>query len=153
MWKGGLVNGYQRVQDTLVLSESGNAYTGHTQVDFLNASWNVVFSTTSDVTGTRLETPIPAMLVAKAAKKNQLVGVWNFKGLTAGTEQILPGVDIFSADGSFINTNDRRTPSGRVGPGRGRYVATGSNEFRLVFYAVELNKEGVVWGFCGCKVS
>jgi hypothetical protein len=147
MWKDGLANGYQRVQETLVMSESGDEYTGHAQVDFLDLNWNVVFSTFSDVKGTRLETPIPAMLVGQASEKNQLVGVWNFKGLTAGTRHILPGVDLFSADGSFINTNDRRTPNGTASPGRGRYIATGSNEFRLMFYAVELNKEGVVWGF------
>ena len=60
LWKAGLVNGFQRVQDTLVLAESGDEYTGRAQVDFLDANWNVVFSTTSDVKGTRLETPIPA---------------------------------------------------------------------------------------------
>src|SRR5260370_1058453 len=54
LWKAGLVNGFQRVQDTLVLAESGDEYTGRAQVDFLDANWNVVFSTTSDVKGTRL---------------------------------------------------------------------------------------------------
>jgi hypothetical protein len=29
MWKAGLANGFQRVQDTLFLSESGDEYTGH----------------------------------------------------------------------------------------------------------------------------
>ena len=62
MWKEGLGNGYQRVQETFVLSESGDEYTGHAQVDFLDANWNVLFSTASDVEGTRLETP--AMLTA-----------------------------------------------------------------------------------------
>ena len=52
LWKAGLVNGFQRVQDTLVLAESGDEYTGRAQVDFLDANWNVVFSTTSDVKGT-----------------------------------------------------------------------------------------------------
>jgi hypothetical protein len=47
MWRAGLVNGFQRVQDTLVLAESGDEYTGRAQVDFLDANWNVVFSTTS----------------------------------------------------------------------------------------------------------
>ena len=55
--KGSEGTGFQRAQDTLVLSESGDEYTGHAQVDFLDASWNVVFSTTSEVKGTRLETP------------------------------------------------------------------------------------------------
>jgi hypothetical protein len=63
MWKAGLVNGYQRVEDTLVLSETGEEFTGHAQVDFLDSSWSVVFSTTSDVKGTRLETPIPTTLL------------------------------------------------------------------------------------------
>jgi len=51
------------------------------------------------------------------------------------------------ADSSFLGNNDRRTAWGTVGPGRGRCVATGNRAFRLKFYAVELNKEGVVWGF------
>ena|SRR6516225_4354836 len=38
MWKEGLGNGYQRVQDILVLSESGNGYVGHSKVDFSDAS-------------------------------------------------------------------------------------------------------------------
>ena len=57
MWKSGVVNGYQRVQATLVLSESGDEYTGHARMDFLDANWNVVFNVTSDAQGTRLETP------------------------------------------------------------------------------------------------
>ena len=73
LWKAGLVNGFQRVQDTLVLAESGDEYTGRAQVDFLDANWNVVFSTTSDVNGTRLETPIPATLASTTGRKK---GVW-----------------------------------------------------------------------------
>jgi hypothetical protein len=46
MRKAGEGAGFQRVQETLVLSESGDEYTGHAQVDFLDADWNVVFSTT-----------------------------------------------------------------------------------------------------------
>ena len=67
------MNGYQRVQDTLVLSEAGEEFTGHAQVDFLDASWNVVFSTTSDVKGTRLETPI---LVAPVAQPGREAVSW-----------------------------------------------------------------------------
>jgi hypothetical protein len=74
MWKEGLGNGYQRVQETLVLSEPGDEYTGRAQVDFLDANWNVVFSTTCDVKGARLETP--ATLIAQPAEKKRLVGVW-----------------------------------------------------------------------------
>ena len=76
LWKAGLVNGFQRVQDTFVLAESGDEYTGRAQVDFLDANWNVVFSTTSDVNGTRLETPIPAMLASQPAERK---GVWESK--------------------------------------------------------------------------
>ena len=45
--KAGRVNGFQRTQDTLVLSESGNEYAGHARTDFLDTKWNVVFSTTT----------------------------------------------------------------------------------------------------------
>src|SRR5215469_3549686 len=60
LWKTGLVNGFQRVQDTFTLSESGNEDAGQAQVDFLDANWNVVFSISSDLKGTRRETPNPA---------------------------------------------------------------------------------------------
>ena len=85
MWKEGLANAYQRVQETLVLSESGDQYTGHAQVDFLDVNWNVVFSTASDVKGTRLETP--AMPIAQPAEKNRLVGVWEVKVSPVGQSQ------------------------------------------------------------------
>src|SRR6516162_6357247 len=55
MRKAGEGAGFQRVQETLVLSESADEYTGHAQVDFLDADWNVVFSTTSEEKGARLE--------------------------------------------------------------------------------------------------
>jgi hypothetical protein len=56
--KEGVVNGYQRIHSTLILSESGNEFTVHDgQVDFLDAHWNVVSSNTDEVTGKRLETP------------------------------------------------------------------------------------------------
>jgi hypothetical protein len=57
MWKAGVVNGFQRLRSTLVLSESGEELTGHAQVDFLGANGNVVLSTTGDVKERRLETP------------------------------------------------------------------------------------------------
>src|ERR1700683_159100 len=85
VWKEGLGNGYQRVQETLAMSEPGDEYTGHAQVDFLDANWNVVFSTTSDVKGTRLETP--ATLMAQPAEKKQLVGVWEVKVSPVGQPQ------------------------------------------------------------------
>jgi len=37
IWKEGLANAYQGVQETLVLLEPGDEYTGHAQVDFLKA--------------------------------------------------------------------------------------------------------------------
>jgi len=147
MWKAGLVNGYQRVLDTLVLSESGNEYTGHAQVDFLDANWNVVFSTTSDVKATRLETPISAMLVARPGEKKDLVGIWAVKIMPHGVERRVPHIDAFNADGSFSYDTDRRLPSGiLLGSGRGRWVATGAREFQLKFYTVTSNKEGVASG-------
>ena len=144
MLKAGLVNGYQRVQETLVFSDSGDEYTAHADVDFLDANWNVVFSTPSDVMGRRLETPVPAMIEGQAAEKNQLVGVWAFKSLASGG---VTAIDIFSADGSLIQNGDKRTGGGTADPGRGRYAAIGPREFRWIWYRVELNKEGVVWGF------
>ena len=100
MWKEGLANAYQRAQETLVLSESGDEYTGHAQVDFLDANWNVVFSTTSEVKGTRLETP--ATPIAQPAEKNQLVGVWEVKVSPAGQSQSPQlGIAMYSADGNF----------------------------------------------------
>ena len=97
MWKAGLGNGYQQVQDT---SESGDEYTGHAQVDFLDANWNVVFSTTSDIKGTRLETP--AMLIAQPAEKKRLAGVWEVKASPVGQSQSPPlSLAMYGADGSF----------------------------------------------------
>ena len=55
--KDGVANGYQRVHSTMILSESGNEFTAHEgHVDFLDVNWNVVFSSTDEVTGKRLET-------------------------------------------------------------------------------------------------
>jgi hypothetical protein len=141
------VTGYLRVQDSLVLSESGDEYMGHAQAAFLDATGKVVFSTSREVKGTRLETPNPTVLAGQAAEKNPVEGVWAIKSMPSAAERIIPGVDIFGADSSFLGNNDRRSGWGTVGPGRGRCVARGNREFLLKFYAVELNKEGVVWGF------
>ena len=147
MWKAGLVTGYQRVQDTLVLSEAGDQYTGHAQVDYLDASGKVVFSTSSDVKGTKLETPISAMLVGQAAEKNQLEGVWAIKNKTSGIERTLLNIDIFTADGSYAGSQDKTIDTyGNTGGLRvGRCVATGTREFQLTLYRVLMNKEGVVY--------
>jgi hypothetical protein len=143
IWKAGLVSGYQRVQDTLVLSESGDEYTGHAQVDFLDASRKGVFSTNSDVKGTKLETP--AMLIAPPAEEKQLMGVWAKKIKTSGDERTLLNIDTFRADGSFTGSSDKTLPYGStMGLRAGRCVAMGTREFQLTFYAVRWNKEGVV---------
>jgi hypothetical protein len=56
------VNGFQRVQDTLVSVGLERRVRRNAHTDFLDASWNVVYSTTSDVKGTRLETPSTAQV-------------------------------------------------------------------------------------------
>ena len=154
LWKAGLVNGFQRVQDTFVLAESGDEYTGRAQVDFLDANWNVVFSTTSDVKGTRLETPIPATLAAQPAERK---GVWEDK-IPRGAGVSEPprlGLILSREDGTW--SEDKGTPpappatakgvaSEQYSPGYGRLVKTGDREYRLVFYYVLL-KAGLVNGF------
>ena len=149
MWKAGLVSGYQRVQDTLVLSESGDEYTGHAQADFLDASGKVVFSTSSEVKGTKLETP--AMLIAQPPEGKQLMGVWAKKVKASGNERNPLNIDTFRADGSFTGSTDKTFPYikpllyGRtLGFRAGRCVGTGTRELQLTFYAVTWNKEGVV---------
>jgi hypothetical protein len=144
MWKEGLGNGYQLVQETLVLSEPGDEYTRHAQVDFLDANWNVVFSTASDVKGTRLETP--ALLMAQPAEKKQLVRVWEVKVSPVG-QSLSPelGLAMYGADGS-VTTGGRykalpgssavQDVANELGPGYGRWAAAGDREFRLTFYSV-----------------
>jgi hypothetical protein len=56
LWKEGVVNGFLRVQMTLTLSASGDEFSGQAMADFCDANWNIVFSTTTDVKGKRLET-------------------------------------------------------------------------------------------------
>ena len=148
--KAGLVNGFQRVRDTLVLSESGDEYTGHADMDFFDANWNVVFSTARDVKGRRLE--IPAALAAQSAERK---GVWEVKVLRLGmsTPPGL-GLNLFGEDGSLSFETPGPPPSvpavqavaNEMGPGYGRVVQTGDRAFRLVFYQV-LWKAGLVNGF------
>ena len=148
MWKAGLVTGYRRVQETLDLAESGDECGGHAQVDFLDANWKVVSSTISDVISRRLETFNPTVLAGQAAEKNPMAGVWEIKiTKPSGAVRVVPGIYIVGEDSSFLGDNERRSGRGTVGPGRGRCVPTGKGEFRMKFYAVELNEEGVVWGF------
>jgi hypothetical protein len=151
LWKAGMVNGFQRVQDTLVMTESGDEYTGRAQVDFLDANWNVVFSTASDVKCTRLETPIPATLAAQPAERK---GVWEDKVGRGGGEPGPPilGLILSREDGTW--SEDKGTPppaakgvaNEQYSPGYGRLVKTGDREYRLVFYYVLL-KAGLVNGF------
>jgi hypothetical protein len=155
LWKAGLVNGFQRVQDTLVLTGSGDEYTGRAQVDFIDANWNVVFSTTSDVKGTRLETPMPDSLAAQPAERK---GVWEVKGSRGAGRQSEPpilGLILSREDGTWSEDRGRQRINSpatkRVAdefnsPGYGRLMKTGDSEYRLVFYYVFL-KAGLVNGF------
>jgi len=146
MWKAGLVTGYQRVQNTLVLSESGEEYMGYARVDFLDASGKVVLSTSSEVKGTKLETP--ATIIAQPAEERQLMGVWAKKLKPSGTERTVLHIDTFRGDGSFTGSGDKTLPYGStMGFRAGRWVATGKREFQLTIYAVTWNKEGVVDAF------
>jgi hypothetical protein len=136
------------------MAESGDEYTGRAQVDFLDANWNVVFSTTSDVKGTRLETPIPATFAAQPAERK---GVWEDK-IPRGAGVSEPprlGLILSREDGTW--SEDKGTPpappatakgvaSEQYSPGYGRLVKTGDREYRLVFYYVLL-KAGLVNGF------
>ena len=89
------------------MTESGDEYTGHAQMDFLDANWNVVFSTTSDVKGTRLETPIPATLAAQPAERK---GVWKTKIPRGGGVAEPPrlGLILSREDGTW--SEDKGTP-------------------------------------------
>jgi hypothetical protein len=152
MWEAGLVSGYQRVQDTLVLSESGDEYTGHAQVDFLDASGKVVFSTSSDVKGTKLETP--AILTAQPGEEKQLMGVWAGMLKASGSERTLLTIGSYRADGSYTGSFDKRLHHGRtVGLRVGRCEATGNKEFQLILYEVRLNKKGVVDRFVRVRIT
>jgi hypothetical protein len=94
---------------------------------------------------------IPVMLVAQAAEKKTLVGVWEVK-ISAGGVQPPPLLSIasFGGDGSFTTTGNTKFPQGlgsdERGPGYGRWAQTGVREFKLTFYAVLL-KEGEVNGY------
>ena len=154
--KGSEGTGFQRAQDTLVLSESGDEYTGHAQVDFLDASWNVVFSTTSEVKGTRLTTPVLSLPAGESPGTRPLVGVWEVRELPIG--QLQPpmlSVAMYAGDGSFNATGGYKAlPSvpavqdlaTEIGLGYGQWAATGDKEFRLTCYSI-LWKEGLVTGF------
>ena len=105
-----------------------------------------MFSTSSEVKGTKLETP--AILTAQPAEEKQLMGVWAEKIKSHGSERALINIDTFRADGSFTNITNKRLGYGRtlgtVSFRAGRWVATGAGEFQLKFYSVMCNKKGVV---------
>jgi hypothetical protein len=93
---------------------------------------------------------IPVMLVAQAAEKKTLVGMWEVK-ISAGGVHPPPLLSIasFGGDGSFTtagNTKISGLGSDERGPGYGRWAQTGDREFKLTFYAVLL-KEGEVNGY------
>ena len=90
---------------------------------------------------------IPVMLVAQAAEKKTLVGVWEVK-ISAGGVHLRPLLSIasFGGDGSFTtagNTKITGLGSDERSPGYGRWAQTGDREFKLTFYAVLL-KDGEV---------
>jgi hypothetical protein len=151
--KAGLVNGFERVQDTLILSESGEEYTGRSQVDFFDANWNVVFSTINHVKGKRLETP--PILLTEPTGKSQLVGVWEEKAGIGQLRSTLLSLAMFSGEGSFTSAGGYNAlppnpavqdVANEVSPGYGRWVVTGAREFRLTFYSV-MSKAGLASGF------
>ena len=156
MRRAGFVNGFQRVQDTLALSESGNEYTGHALVDFLDADWNVVFSTTRDVKGTRLETPVSSVPAGEPARKKPLVGVWEVKESPIWESQTpLLSLAMYAGDGSFTTAGGYKAlppvpavqdVANEIGPGYGFWATTGAGAFRLTSYAV-IRKAGLVNGF------
>jgi hypothetical protein len=158
LWKAGIVNGYQRVQDTLVLSDKGDEFIGHARVDFLDAGWNVVFSTTSDAKGIRLETPVPTTFVARSGEIRQISGVWEDKLSPTGQWGLplpLLSLALYGEDGEFITAGGYkalppvvavRDLSNEIGPGFGRWIATDPSEFKLTIYSV-LWKNGLVNGF------
>jgi hypothetical protein len=94
---------------------------------------------------------IQVMLVAQAAEKKTLVGVWEVKiSAGGGPPQPLLSIASFGGDGSFTTTGNTKFPQGlgsdERGPGYGRWAQTGDREFKLTFYAVLL-KDGEVNGY------
>jgi hypothetical protein len=95
------------------------------------------------------------MLVAQAAEKKTLEGVWEVKiSAGGGPPSPLLSIAIFGRDGSFITTGSTNfslaSPNQGLadarGPGYGRWAQTSDNEFKLTFYAVLL-RGGQVNGY------
>ena len=123
-------------------------------MDFLDTNWNVVLSTTSDVKGTRLETPIPATLAAEPAERK---GVWEGKIPPSVWVSEPPRLSLVHSSEDGTRSEEKGTPpmppsvvkgvaKEQYSPGYGRLVKTGDREYRLVFYYVIL-KAGLVNGF------
>lgn len=55
--KAGLINGFSRVDATVVLSESGDDFAAHSRTEFLDPDLKVLLTVASEGKGTRLETP------------------------------------------------------------------------------------------------
>jgi hypothetical protein len=72
MGKAGLGTGFQRIQYTLFLSESGDEYTGHAEVDFLDADWNVVFSTVCDLQSSLIQRSSECQIQAASARQRMI---------------------------------------------------------------------------------
>jgi hypothetical protein len=81
-------------------------------VDYLDASGKIVFSTSGEVKGTRLETP--AMRVAQPAEQKQLMGVWAGRLKASGSERTLLTIGSYRADGSYTGSFDKRLRHGRM---------------------------------------
>jgi hypothetical protein len=152
--KAGAANGFERNQSTMVLSESGNECTAHTQADFLDANGTVVLSAAGELKGKRLETPAP---VAHSAGQSPFAGTWRLTMWQTG--QHLPplfGLATFSREGSFTTTFGNpvktetnpvlRAVADTIGAGYGRWVQTGDKELHMTFY-LPLLKAGAMNGF------
>jgi hypothetical protein len=98
---------------------------------------------------------IPLVLVAQAAEKKTLAGVWEVKvSAGGGPAQPLLSIASFGGDGSYTSMGDTRFSlappnqglADERGPGYGRWAQTGDREFKVTFYAVLL-KDGQVNGY------
>ena len=74
-----------------------------------------MFSTSSDVKGTKLETP--AILTAQPGEEKQLIGVWAGRLKASGSERTLLTIGSYRADGSYTGSFDKRLHHGRLASG------------------------------------
>src|SRR5260221_13823982 len=91
---------------------------------------------------------IQVMLVAQAAEKKTLVGVWEVKiSAGGGPPQPLLRIASFGGDGSFTTTGNTKFPQGlgsdQRGPGYGGLGQNGDRGIKMRVYAVILNGGGV----------